>query len=501
MSQELTPIPTSSGTIGLTPQITTTTKVNRPTYLSQPYKAVKGLELQPTQWVPGGRPIYGRLPAASAQYQMEFAADGEIGYVLIPPGGDQFGPGSLYVNQSENLEVLLIENGVIVWEQGTTPVYKMFIDFRQLRIEDGRYLIGYQLLYDDLPEPLPFQVNDFSLAGQDFTVSDSASRAFNQSQDEANPWPFPGQNLFLPESRGVEWKNYVDTVNRVPGPQAGVAPGIPEYEQPLLASVEWISRFPWKLDNIKLRTKLLHNVPACSLYIGVDDPDESWALVQTNDAKRDSSGYYWEFDTNMVPQTAWKLEWPAGSKVSAYGLTASGVLFIETRPSTARARTQVCIYPTNRIPDDETLCRLAVVSVDNFKVARKPTGELFKDDVRSIITRDYEPIANWLTQYWDKQLTETKTKVDTYAPGFMAPPTLLKTSYYDLESRGIVVSDAGPKYPKQPPSSTETLLLGASVLLTPPLPEGTTLSDAAVSFFTVPGNPEISSVTIDVEVS
>jgi len=425
MSQELTPIPTSSGTIGLTPQITTTTQVNKPQYLSAPYKAVKNLELQPTQWVPGGRPVYGRLPAASAQYQLEFFADGGVGYVLIPPGGDQFGPGSLYVNQSENLEVLLIENGAIVWEQGTTSVYKMFIDMRQLGVQDGRYLVGYQLLYDDLPEPLPFQVADFSLAGQDFTVTDSASRAFNQSEDEANPWPFPGQNLFVPGSRGLEWKNYTDFINRVPGPNNGVEPGIPEYEQPILASVEWASKFPWKLNTIKLRTKLLNDVPPCSLYVGVDNPENPWALVQTNAAQKDTTGYYWEFGTDMVPQKAWKLEWPDGTKVNAYDLTVSGVLFIETRPSTARARAQVCIYPTNRIPDDETLCRLAIISVDNFKIARKPGGELWKDDIRSIITRDYEPVANWLTQYWDKQLTEMKSKVDSWLPPLsLGRPTL-----------------------------------------------------------------------------
>jgi len=499
MSQELTPIATTDGVIGLSPQLTTAVFNSKPQYLSPQYKKAKELKVSPTQWVPGGRPIYRRLPASSEQYQLDFFADGGIGYALIPAGGDQFGAGSLYVNQSENLETLLIESGVIVWEEGTNSVYKTFLNFREVGVEDGRYLVCFQLLYDDLPEPLPFQVTDYSLAGLDFNVIDSGSFAFNASSDTANPWPNPGSYLFMPSTSELDWRNYLDTVNRVPGAQAGVKPGIPEYDQPLLAYVEWESQLPWQLNTIKIRTKLTYNIPPCSLYLSSDEgASDPWFIVQTTEAQEDANGFYWEFQTSYVAQTKWKLEWPNESKVNAYGLTVSGVLFIETRPSTARARTQLALYPTNLVPKDVSLCRLAIISVDNFKIARKPTGELFKDDTRSIVTQDYEPLANWLTEYWDERLINIWEKTKTFTPGFMAPPTLLKTSYYDLEVKGIDVKDGPPDVPPPPPIPTEVNLVGASVSFQPLSLPASSLTGAVVSFSTDPAAPLITGITIGV---
>jgi hypothetical protein len=304
--------------------------------------------------------------------------------------------------------------------------------------------------------------------------------------------------MFMPSTSNLDWRNYLDTINRVPGAQAGVKPGVPAYDQPIQAYVEWESKQPWKLDNIKVRTKLTSNVPPCTLYISTQDDQDPWLLVQTAEAQKDTQGYYWEFQTNYTPQTKWKLQWPNETQVNAYGLTVSGVLFIETRPSTARARTQLALYPTNLVPEGVSLCSLAIVSVDNFKIARKPNRDLFKEDIRSIVTRDFEPVANWLTEYWDQRLINIWEKTKTYTPGFMAPPTLLKTSYYDLEKLGVTVSDATPITPPLPPTPVETTLVSASVFLSPPLPENTSLIGATVSLFTQPGSPAITGITLEV---
>jgi len=302
----------------------------------------------------------------------------------------------------------------------------------------------------------------------------------------------------MPSASNLEWRNYLETVNRVPGAQAGVKPGVPEYDQPLLAYVEWESQLPWQLNTIKVRTKLTNNVPACSLYIASQDEQDPWLLVQTAQAQIDEAGYYWEFQSNYTPQTKWKLEWPNETQVNAYGLTVSGVLYIETRPSTARAKTQVALYPTNLVPEAESLCRLAIISVDNFKIARKPTGELLKDDIRSIVNQDYEPVANWLTEYWDERLVNIWEKTKTFTPGFMAPPTLLKTSYYDLEVKGIDVKDGPPDVPPPPPIPTEVNLVGASVSFQPPSLPASSLTGAVVSFSTDPAAPLITGITIGV---
>jgi len=485
MSQNLTPITNSAGVAGLTPQLNTTIDNQRRIKIFSPqYKEAKGLFVQPTQWNPVGRPIYGRLPAASEQYQLNFFEDGGRGYVFIPRGGDLFGPGSMYVGQSENLEVLLIENGAVVWEEGTTPVYKTFLDFREVGVADGRYLICYQLIYDDEPQPFPFQVEDYCLAGLDFSVIDSASASFQRSEDQVDPWPFPGINMFAPAEQRLEWKNYIDLVNRSPGAQAGVKPGFPDYEQPLLSNIAWESPLPWKLDTIKVRTTLAANVPQCSLYVASEDPDNEWELVQQNPALLDNEGYYWEFQTDLIPQFKWKLDWGVATKVNASKLTVSGQLYIASKPSIPVPRAQLAIYPTNVIPKDESLCRLAIISVDNFKIAKRPNGELFKDDIREIINRDYEPIANWLTQFWDSQLITLWTEFKAFAPGFMAPPTLLKQSYAFLEKYGITVNDAPPPYPPSPPSPTDINLVGATVTLVPPLSLTTSLTSASVGFTT-----------------
>lgn len=500
MSQELTPIPNAQGLVGLSPQITTSLNASTPKYLSPQYRKAKDLRVSPTQWNPLGRPIYYRLPAASEQYQQEFFEEGGKGYVLVPYGGDQFGPGSLHVGESENLDALLIENGAIVWEEGTTPVYRAIVDFREIGLEDGRYLVCYQLLYDDAPEPLPFLVSDFSLAGLNFDVEDSASFTFNNvEKDGQNPWPFPGSYAFLPSDRNLEWKNYVDAVNRQPQANSGTKPGIPPYDQPILSLLDWQSPLPWKLDKIRVRTSLVSNVPPCSYYVGINDSTNPWELVQTQEAMRDSEGYYWEFLTDMLPQNKWRLQWPNYSKVNAYGITVSGTLYIETRPTTARARAQLAIYPTNLIPNDEALCRLAVISVDNYKLTRKPNGQLWNEDVREIITRDYQPIADWLTQYWDSQLIDLWEKIKGFSPIFMAPPTLLKDSYFDLETFGIDVSDSPPPLPPQPPRPGFTQLVSASVAFVPLFPETPQFVGATVSVQAPPGAPKITDILVTIE--
>ena len=472
---------------------------NRPQYLSEQYKRAKNLRVRPTEWNPAGRPIYGRLPAASEKYQEEFFAEGGQGYVLISPGGDIFGPGSLHVGESENLDALLIENGVIVWKEGTTPVYRAVVDFKELEVEDGRYLVCYQLLYDDAPEPLPFLVTDYSLAGLDFNVMDSASLSFNKvGADAQDPWPFPGSYAFAPSGAGLTWRNYLDVINQEPHSSSGTKPGVPEYAQPLLAELQWDSPLPWKLDTIRVRTTLSTNVPPCSYYTSTGDPDSPWTIVQTQEAQVDSEGYYWEFLTDMVPQNSWKLDWPIGSKVDAYGITVSGTLYLLARPTTERARAQLAIYPTNLVPKDESLCRLAIISVDNYRLTRKPNGQLWNEDIRDIVRRDFEPIANWLTIYWDKQLIGLWEKVKGFSPLFMAPPTLLKQEYYGLEAYGIDVSDRTPPLPPQPPKPTTVQLVKALVSFVPPVLPDPVISGASVSIQASPGAPTISELEVSI---
>jgi hypothetical protein len=288
----------------------------------------------------------------------------------------------------------------------------------------------------------------------------------------------------MPNGSDLSWKNFLDPVNRVPQANSGVVPGIPNEYQPLLCWLEWGSPLPWKLDTITLRCPLEGSLPPASLYY---KEQGNWYLVQTSSVSYDSDGAYYRFNTNTDPQTEWRVEWAGGTKMEINHITVSGILNLLAIPSTARARAQLAIYPTNLVPKDEVLCNLAIINVNNFQLQRNDRGQILKEDIRNIATRDYEPVADWLTQYWDEQLIRNQEKVTTYVPGFMAPPTLLRTSYDDLEKYGVEISNAPPPFPPSPPEVRQVNLVSVSVSLYPlqpsvPLP--TALSGASVTFST-----------------
>ena len=122
------------------------------------------------------------------------------------------------------------------------------------------------------------------------------------------------------------------------------------------------------------------------------------------------------------------------------------------------------------IPEDVYLCRLAIINVNDFEIQKNDRGELLVEDIRNISNRDYEPVANWLTEFFDENLTNLQQEVKYYAPGYMAPPTLLFDAYLGLEKYDIKVSNENPPLPPSPPEPTATLLLGASVSFLPILP-------------------------------
>ena len=169
MSQQLNPV---NG--GVVPEVQVNTGINRLNVLSEQYIQANGLESRPTQWVPGGRPIYRRLPAISETYQIEFfnvvnesnilgfstveRGVDEVGYVYIPYGQGINGPTSCQVMSSENDRDLILKSGEIVWKYGKTSILPTIVNLEVLQIRSGKYDIGYQLVFDDSPIPLLYDV-------------------------------------------------------------------------------------------------------------------------------------------------------------------------------------------------------------------------------------------------------------------------------------------------------------------------------------------------------
>lgn len=472
MSQDLTPVVNpSTGESGTRATITTTTSGLNTSVLSSQYKKARKLVEGETEWwVPLGRPIYRRLPAVSEAYQVNFYADGEIGYCLIPPGRGQFGAGSLNVTTNEEKTVLLIYDGVIVWETGDTPILKTVVDLDQIGLTSGRWLVAYQRIYSDAPQPFEYAVTDYSLAGADIAIGDSASAAYAIAYEpNGNPWPYPGQFAFLNQNPDLNWVNYTQTENSNPiSAVNGVTPGFPDWAQPVNGWLEWFTTefegtyLPWKLDEIVMRTPLkFANPPTASLYFYTGDETTPWGFVQEQSAKLDSNGYYWEFQTDATPQVGWRVEWP-DPKISVSSVEVSGQITLLRKPSVPVTRSQLAIYPENRVPKDAILCRLAIIDVVDSRLVDK-------DDIRNIATRDFEPIADWLTAFADEMLIDNYAKVKAYAPEFMSPPTLLKSAYFDLEEYGILVSDEEPPCPPTPPiPSDPPVLTEARVSVFPP---------------------------------
>jgi hypothetical protein len=80
-----------------------------------------------------------------------------------------------------------------------------------------------------------------------------------------------------------------------------------------------------------------------------------------------------------------------------------------------------------------TYCRLAIVDIGtSFNV-------LVIEDQRSIIHRDFAPVADWLTLPFDENLVYFYNQAQEYPRNWMNPPTCLEQEYVALESKGITV--------------------------------------------------------------
>jgi hypothetical protein len=101
------------------------------------------------------------------------------------------------------------------------------------------------------------------------------------------------------------------------------------------------------------------------------------------------------------------------------------------------------MYPVNQLPrtvttanGEESLatyCVLAIVDIgSSFNVLKV-------EDQRSIIHRDYVPVADWLTLPFDENLIYYYNQAKEYPKNWMSPPTCLDQEYVDLESKGITV--------------------------------------------------------------
>jgi hypothetical protein len=413
MSQQLTPIN------GGRSEVQTTINVVRQQVLSDNTVKLRNLEPQPTEWIPGGRPIYRRLPSASENYQIDFFEEKGQGYVYIPYGGGIFGPKSMEVISSDNKETIIIKPGTIVWEYGENPVNPVIINCKQVGLVSTRYLIGYQLYYDDAPFDAQYSVDDFFLAGLTLEV--------NASTDDVIGWRYPPVNAFL-ESSDLVWKTR-DNI-------------FPAYAQPNESWITWQVEKACAFSKVKVRTSgsSLINETA-KLYFLVND---NWILISEAFLKEDSSGFFYEFELNEPTfQLGYKVKLP-DANVTVSFITVSGIVTLSSRPATFTTKSALVAYPENMVPStfvnsegEEVplaICRLAYVDVGDDYLIQEI------DDVRNIIYKDYKPIAEWLTRPQDDDLVNLYEEVLEYPKYWMDPETVLSEEYQDLKKVSVQLS-------------------------------------------------------------
>ena len=416
MSQQLTSI---NG--GATPEIQTTLRTSRVNLLSPQYIEAKSLESRPTEWVPGGRPIYRRLPAISETYQIDFfnivpesnVGPGyieEVGYVFVPWGESDLSSSSVRVSISESKGDLIISSGSLVWRQGKTFVYPALVNLEVLEVLNGKYDLAYQLIFNDEPLPFQYSVTNFALTGLPLTIT--------ASTDLITGWRFPAVNAFL-DTTTLNWSTE-DTY-------------YPSYAQPTTSYIQWESVLAQSYESITLRcpTGTAYTGTATLYYVNNGVLSE----VTTTKISSDTAGQYFTLSiTEQVLQKGWRIKF-SSAKVSIQSITVTGVITRLERPSVPVPRASLVLYPSGTLPVGETFCSLAEITVNNeFQVTKLK-------DTRDIIRRDYTPVADWLTKPFDIDLINLYEEVSTYPTTWMNPSTAVKQEYAELTQYQVIVEN------------------------------------------------------------
>lgn len=428
MSQDLIPV---NG--GVVPEIKTATIADRLNVLSPQYVEVNGLSTRVTEWVPKGRPIYRRLPGVSQTYQVDFfnvvtesnvlgntfVDDDidEVGYVFVPYGESINGSTSIEVVAADSKQTLLIKAGTIVWKYGRNSVLPAIVDLEVLDVAPGSYQVAYQLIYDDSPVPSLYRVSDYSLEGMPMTIT--------ANTDVVTGWRYSPVNAFV-NSSDRYWSNEDKLFTDSPLPDA---------------YLRWESELSQAYSKVTLRCPPTFTYSGTATLSYVDDTSE--AIVSTVSVSSDKVGKFFEFEIEApVLQNGWKVSF-SSPNVSIESITVDGTLTFLEPQSSPSPRAALSLYPTGTLPkkitnaSDETItanyCELAIVDVGrNYEVLKI-------SDQRSIINRDYVPVADWLTAPFDENLIDLYEQVSDYPALWMAPPSALNQEYVTLSDDQIEV--------------------------------------------------------------
>lgn len=422
MSQNITPVNGGRESIQVSPSAA------QGIYISPQYQEANNIFSTPTEWVPGGRPIYDRLPAISERYKINFGFDQDSAYVFVPVGESVFGPNSLEVIASDDNKFLIIKRGAVVWEYGNFKVDPVIISLEEIGMLNTKYLIAYQLTFDDSPFDALYEVADYSLSGYEMTV--------RSGTDGVPGWRYISKYAFC-GLNSIEWRNYDGL--------------FPDYTED--AYLTWLFPKAASLTAIELRcptnsaitgTATLHTTDCLNLDSESPYCDSPiFTEYETVAVQSDASGQYFRFEIPNSPFiTGWSVSW-SDKKVAIKDVKVTGTIPIRSKPAEGITNISLVAYPQSTLPATVTnglgkevpavYCKLAFVDTSNAYTVTKI------EDIRESVNTDYQPIADWLTRPWDENLINIFEQIQNYPELWMNPVTCMKQEYAQLSEDLIVV--------------------------------------------------------------
>jgi len=319
---------------------------------------------------------------------------------------------------SENNRNLLIKAGTIVWKYGKVEALPTIVNLEVLEVLSGKYDLAYQLVYDDSPIPQLYEVSDFALTGLPLNIT--------ASTDSTIGWRYPAVNAFLNTDSNF-WANE-DSF-------------FASFAQPSTAYLQWGSELGHAYKTVTLRC------PAGTAYTGTATlsyvNDGVLTPAATASVSSDTTGQFFTLTVEEpVLQTGWNVTF-SSTDVSIQSVVVSGNLTLLEPQAALSPRAALVLYPVDTLPDTvlnnqgeeipAAYCTLAEVDVDStYTVTRVK-------DTRSIIHRDYVPVADWLTAPFDEDLINLYEQVSDYDTLWMAPTSCMKQEYANLTTDQVIV--------------------------------------------------------------
>ncbi len=411
-------------------EIKLTTTATLGILISNQYKEAKKLFSTPTEWIAGGRPIYGRLPSASERYKIDFGFNNDTAYVFVPVGKSAFGDNSLEVVASDDDKFLIIKPGTTVWEHGSFEINPVIISLEEIGMNSTRYLIAYQFLFDDSPFEALYEVSDYSLSGYEMTV--------RSSTDSIPGWRYLPKYAFCNNTR-YEWRNYDGK--------------FPSYDDS--ASLTWLFPSAASLTSVELRCPANTAITGtATLYTTdclnsdsenpyCDSPD--FVEYETVSVKSDDFGQYFLFEIPNSPYiTGWSVSW-TDKKISINDVRVTGTIPLKRKPAEGVTNISLVAYAQDSLPKTvinsvgkevpAVYCKLAYVDTSKFYTVTKI------DDIRETVSTDYQPIADWLTRAWDENMINIFEQMKNYPKLWMSPTSCMKQEYALLSEDLVIVEN------------------------------------------------------------